>query len=219
MLPARGAVSSPKQAGAFGLTSPQRARRIRTVGRAVAGLPRRSTRPEGYAPVKAEGVKRAAGARMFWTAWGIAAVAVAALGVWLWIDSVSIAGPLRRARTGTPSERRAAVRRLGELGDAGVPALLELALDRTTLPHKDEPFWTAPIPPDWVPRDTLGDLALDALRRAREGPSASRIFEWDVASGGSYDEALEKWRTKELDEAIEWWEGRSARRLKARPAP
>ncbi len=164
--------------------------------------------------MKAEGAVRAAGARMFWAAWGIAAVAVAALGVWLWIDSASVAGALRRARTGTPAERKAAVRRLGGLGRAGVPALLELALDRTVVPHELEGRYASLVIPD-----TLGDLALDALRRLREGPSASRVFEWDAASGESYGEALEKWRTKELDEAIEWWEGRSARRLKARPEP
>ncbi len=108
----------------------------------------------------------------------------------------------RLVRTGPPHVKRFAARKLTSLGDAGVRALFELARDRTVVPLEGSP----PLPADLIPHDTVGDLALDALRRLRTGnPEAPRLFEWCIDSGVSYEEAYEAYRRKELAEAQAWW--------------
>jgi hypothetical protein len=122
----------------------------------------------------------------------------------------------RLARTGNARERARGVAKLEELGDAGVPMLLELARDRTPFPHADERNWRAPVPPDLIPRQTVGDLALDALRRLMAGGEAPRDFEWQLAEGRypSFQAAMEAWRQGELDKAREWWRARSQDRAR-----
>ena len=97
------------------------------------------------------------------------------------------------------------------LDGPAVGELLDLARDRTVVPLEGRP----PIPMHLIPHDTVGDLALDALRRIRTGnPEAPRVFEWNSASGAGYEEAVEAWRQAELAEALEWWR---AARVQAAP--
>ncbi len=103
------------------------------------------------------------------------------------------------------------IRRLERKGLTGqkrpVEELLRLARERTVVPLEGRP----PVPLHNIPHDTIGDLALDALRRIRTGdPEAPRLFEWSVTSGVSYEEALEAWRAAELAEALQWWESLEA---------
>jgi hypothetical protein len=108
----------------------------------------------------------------------------------------------RLVRTGPPHVKRFAARKLTSLGDAGVQALFELARDRTVVPLGGSP----PLSADLIPHDTVGDLALDALRRLRTGnPEAPRLFEWRADSGVSYEDAYEAYRAEELAEAQAWW--------------
>jgi hypothetical protein len=94
---------------------------------------------------------------------------------------------------------------------AGARALLQLARDRTVVPLEGAP----PLPAHLIPHDTVGDLALDALRRVRTGnPDAPRVFEWSADSGVSYEEAFELWRAGALAEAEAWW-----RSVKGKAAP
>jgi hypothetical protein len=91
----------------------------------------------------------------------------------------------------------------GAGSEAGSRALLDLARDRTVVPLEGTP----PLAAHLIPHDTIGDLALDALRRMRTGnPEAPRVFEWSADSSGmSYDQAFELWRAGELAEAETWW--------------
>jgi hypothetical protein len=125
-----------------------------------------------------------------------AAVVIALVGTAAeWAIRRRPAGPVRRK-----IER---VRRLERKAGAGVEELLELARDRTVVPLEGRP----PLPEHLIPHDTVGDLALDALRRIRTGdPEAPRLFEWCVDSGVSYEEAIEAWRAEELRRAEAWWE-------------
>ena len=116
-------------------------------------------------------------------------------------------------RTGPLETKVLGIRKLERLAGAGsaagARALLELARDRTVLPLEGAP----PLPAHLIPHDTIGDLALDALRRIRTGnPEAPRVFEWGVDSGASYDEAFEAWRAEELEGAEAWWKARTRRR-------
>lgn len=114
-------------------------------------------------------------------------------------------------RGAPPHVKRAAARRLERLGTSGIEALLDLARDRTVVALEGSP----PLAPGLIPHDTVGDFALDALRRLRTGnPEAPRLFEWNVGSGVSHEEAQEAYRAEELGRAEAWW--RSAKK-KATP--
>ncbi len=115
----------------------------------------------------------------------------------------------RLVRTGPPHVKRYAAAKLERLGAPGIETLLVLARDRTVVPLEGSP----PLPPDMIPHDTVGDIALDALRRPLTGnPEAPRLFEWCVDSGVSHEEAYEAYRRKELAEAEAWWKARKAAR-------
>ena len=77
--------------------------------------------------------------------------------------------------------------------------------------HRATPVPAGVEPP---PPDLVCDLALDELRRLREGPSSPRLLAWDAADGSfsSYGGALAAWRRREFRAAIEWWVSRSANR-------
>jgi len=106
------------------------------------------------------------------------------------------------ARAGPRARSFAAVARLRRLGPAGWLALVELARDRTPLPHVRGPRSVL------VPPDSVADLALDALRHLREGREAPRPFAWTAAQGVSYEKALELFREEELALALAWLESR-----------
>jgi hypothetical protein len=130
------------------------------------------------------------------------AVAAAALAVFIASqgERVVVGWASGLARDAALHERPVAIARLERLGHAGVPALIRLSLDRTPLP-----LATGAGPyAGFLPRDTVGDIALDALRRIRLGDPAPRLFEWDVASGVSFGVAFEQWRQAETDAAVEW---------------
>lgn len=119
-------------------------------------------------------------------------------------------GPVRRKieRIGRLERKACAGQELG-VKEVGVKELLDieellcLARDRTVVPLEGRP----PLPEHLIPHDTVGDLALDALRRIRTGdPEAPRVFEWCIDSGVSYEEAIEAWRAEELGRAEAWWE-------------
>ncbi len=115
----------------------------------------------------------------------------------------------RLVRTGPPHVKRYVAAKLERLGGPGVDALLELARDRTVVSLEGSP----PLPAGLIPHDTVGDLALDVLRRLQTGnPEAPRAFEWCIDSGVRYEEAYEAYRRKELAEAHAWWEARKAAR-------
>ncbi len=140
--------------------------------------------------------------RMPWRVAVAVAAAVTALIVASRGSEVIVGWAVRLAREGSPEERRAAIEKLGGLGDDGVRALIALSLDGT-------PVSLAPGAGQYaglIPRDTLGDLALDELRRLRLGDPAPRAFEWHAQSGVSFAFALEIWRQEERNAAIEWWE-------------
>ena len=132
------------------------------------------------------------------------AVAVAAAAVAVFIASqgerVVVGWATRLARDGAPHERRAAIEKLGQCGDAGIPVLLAVAFDKTQVPLDFDPGQYSML----VPRDSAGDLALDVLRRLRMGRGSPRAFEWQ----GDYITALNEWRWQELATAFEWWETR-----------
>ena len=113
----------------------------------------------------------------------------------------------RVARAGPHAACAAVVRKLERLGRSGVPELLELALDRRPLPRPESGGGAGLVPPD-----TVGDLALDALRRLRTGGPAPRVFAWNLADGEgpSYEEALEGFRAREIALARAWWNIRRA---------
>jgi len=119
-------------------------------------------------------------------------------------EEVVLGWATRLARTGAPHERRAAIAKLEELGKAAAPALIELSHNTTPMPLAPGAGQYALL----VPRDTVGDLALDALRRMRLGGPAPRVFEWNIQSGVSFGFALEQWRRAETDAAVEWMESR-----------
>jgi len=127
------------------------------------------------------------------------AVLIAARG-----ESVVLGWATRLARTGAPHERRAAIAKLEELRDPGATALIGLSHDRTPMPLAGGGGKYAPL----LPRDTVGDLALDSLRRMRLGGPAPRAFEWNIQSGVSFQTAFEEWRRAETDAAIEWLEAK-----------
>jgi len=115
-------------------------------------------------------------------------------------DSIVLGWATRLARCGNARERRAAIAKLEEMGDLGAAALIDLAKNRTPMPLAQgggEYGWL-------LPRDTVGDLALDALRRMRLGEPAPRAFEWSIQSGVSFQAAFEEWRAAEKDAAIQW---------------
>jgi len=121
----------------------------------------------------------------------------------------TLAWAKRAAESGSPVEKRLAVRRLEALGEAGVPLLLVFALDETSVPLEVEEgaeHAALALP------DSVCDQALDALRRFRKGPDAWRTFSWEAASGKSYAQALHEYRRAELDKALEWWKTRSGER-------
>jgi len=121
----------------------------------------------------------------------------------------TLARAKRAAESGSPVERRLAVKKLEALGDAGVPLLLVFALDETSVPLEVEEgaeHAALALP------DSVCDEALDALRRSRKGPDAWRTFSWEAASGKSYAQALHEYRRAELDKAYEWWKTRSGER-------
>ncbi len=130
------------------------------------------------------------------------AIAAAALAVFIASqgERIVVGWATRLLRDAAPHERPAAIARLEGLGVAGAPALIRLSLDRTPLPLAPGAGQYA----DRLPRDTVGDLALDALRRIRFGDPAPRLFEWHVGSGMSFSVAFEEWRKAETDAAVEW---------------
>jgi len=119
-------------------------------------------------------------------------------------DGLVAAWHERAAASASRRDRAAAaISVLERRGDGtGVAALMRLARSRVPLAGADETGWAILVPPD-----TVGDLALDSLRRMRTG-DAARCFEWDAGSGCSHDEALEAFRRAELAEAESWWEAR-----------
>jgi hypothetical protein len=127
----------------------------------------------------------------------VTAVLVASRG-----GEVAVGWALRLAREGSPGERRAAIEKLAHLGNAGARALIALSLDRTPVPLAPGAGQYAML----LPRDTVGDLALDELRLLRLGSFAPRTFEWNVQSGMSFRVALELWRQEERNAAVEWLE-------------
>ena len=131
------------------------------------------------------------------------------------IERAIAAWAARLVRTGPPHVKRFGAAKLERLGGSGVVALLELARDRTVVPLPRELAGAPPVPGRLIPHDTVGDIALDALRRLRTGRrEAARVFEWCTGSGVSYEEAYEAWRQAEIQEALEWW-----RRAKMEAAP
>jgi hypothetical protein len=131
-----------------------------------------------------------------------AAVAAAAAAVFVASQSerVVLGWATRLARDGAPHERRAAIEKLRQLGDAGVPALLVVALDPTPVPLEFDPGEYSMF----LPRDETRDLAFDALRHLRFGRPTPRALEW----GSDYAAALNEWRAAEFVAAVEWWEAR-----------
>jgi len=119
-------------------------------------------------------------------------------------EEVVIGWATRLARTGAPHERRAAIAKLEELGKAAAPALIEISHNTTPMPLAPGAEQYALL----VPRDTVGDLALDALRRMRLGGPAPRAFEWNIRSGVSFRAAYEDWRRAETDAAVAWMESK-----------
>ena len=138
--------------------------------------------------------------------------AAVALVLAAWVERAITAWAVRLVRTGPPHAKRFAAAKLERLGPSGVEALLDLARDRTVVPLEGVPPMSAHL----IPHDTVGDVALDALRRLREGRFAPRAFEWCVDSGVSDGEALEVWRAEELRRAEAWWK---ARRVITAPPP
>jgi hypothetical protein len=126
-----------------------------------------------------------------------------------WAERAITVWAVRLVRTGPPQIKRFGAAKLERLGPSGVEALLQLARDRTVVPLDGTP----PVSRHLVPHDTVGDVALDALRRLREGRSAARAFEWCAGPGASHKEACEAWRRAELQGALEWW--RSAKKKAA----
>ncbi len=126
---------------------------------------------------------------------GAASVLIASRG-----ETIVLGWSARLARMGAPHERRAAVEKLRQLGDAGVPILLRVALDQTPVPLEIDPGKYSMF----IPRDSAGDLALDALRHLRFGEPMPRALEW----GTNYPLALHEWRTRELNEAMKWWQAK-----------
>jgi len=117
-------------------------------------------------------------------------------------NQVVVGWAARLAREGPPEERLAAIEKLGDLGSSGARALIALSLDRTPVPLAPGAGQYAAL----LPRDTVGDLALDELRRLRLGRPAPRTFEWNAQSGVSFAFALELWRQEERNAAVEWLE-------------
>ncbi len=105
-----------------------------------------------------------------------AAVAAAAAAVFIASqgERVVVGWATRLALDGAPHERRAGIEKLGQCGDAGIQVLLAVALDGTPVPLGYDPGAYAIL----VPRDTVGDLALDVLRHLRTGRPSPRAFEW-----------------------------------------
>jgi hypothetical protein len=124
-----------------------------------------------------------------------AAVLVASQG-----ERIVLGWATRLAREGAPHERRGAVEKLRQLGDAGVPALLVVALDPTPVPLESDPGEYSMF----LPRDETRDLAFDALRHLRFGRPTPRALEW----GSDYASALNEWRAAEFIAAVEWWEAK-----------